>query len=44
MTSHLKLLKLFGLGYNTEDVSFCPLRVEKFVESLHGRRENIRDQ
>lgn len=35
MTSHLKLIKLFGLGHNAEDVGFCSLRVEILIESLH---------
>lgn len=35
MTSHLKLFKLFCLGHNAEDVSFCSLRVEILIESLH---------
>lgn len=33
--SYLKLVELFSLGHDAEDVSFSPLRVEQFVECLH---------
>lgn len=40
MTPHLELFKLLGLGHNTEDISFCSLRVEMFIERLHRWGEN----
>lgn len=40
-TSHLKLFKLFGLGHDAEDVSFCSLRVETFIESLQKEGKEI---